>query len=1105
MIFWNVAGVTRKDEEFWEFVKDYDYISLVETWLERKGWEKFKGWLPDTHEWEMVEARKEKNKGRARGGMLIGKRKGWGNVGKSDWWKGEERLTMSGINEKKEKWVIVSVYNSWEWKELEKRLSGWLEEIEDREDCLVVIGGDFNIRTGELGSIVEAGIARRSKDKTVGNGGRNLIDWVQNKGWYVLNGTCRGDWEGEYTYVGARGSTVIDYVIVNEKAHNIILDFKIEDRMDSDHVPLCLNMKKKEETTETGERQEEDGAERRKYIERIVWDDEAIKRFKERTENLVQPDAGKERSIEETWNWIKKVAYEAMVRRKIKIRRRKVGYKDWWDVECTRKKRSVHREFKLWKRGKASLEKLIKVKKKYREFLVEKQKEKREKEEKELEGIKKEVEVWKFLNKRRGKRRFIGNNIKSYEWKGHFKNLLGGADKENQAGEVRSKQRGKTEVETEELEELEVIQTEEIREVVKRMKKNKAAGCDGLPMEVWKYAGKDLWEGLVKLMKQVWMEERIPEDWRKSVIVPIYKRGDPNVPSNYRGISLLCSAYKIYAELIRKKLEHQVESLGCLPESQAGFRKGKSTMDNIFILSHLAQREREAEGREKRLYAFFADLSAAFDNVDRDTLWTVLRGMNLEEGLIRRMERIYENTEMMVKLEKECSESFLSSRGVRQGCVLSPILFNLYMAGVNEELRTRKIGGVEVGNLRIWELAYADDIVLLARNRDALEDMMRTLEKFLKKRKLELNVEKSKIMVFNRKKRERNEVWKWKGKNIEEVQNFKYLGFILNKEGNYREHLKELTRKGRLAVRKVWGLGEKVCRNDFLRRWNLFKYLVQSVISYGVEIWGWVEREDLEKIMLDYVRWLFRIDFCTPRYIIYREIGLEKLRIGWSIRARRFEERCKTRGGIFIKECWKEKENRGWVELYGRERERFYARWGETEGERENDRTTRDMESREIIYMERERERDRTEGKNRIDKARYNSRYRGLQVEGRIPRYLEKEKLEKIEMGEGIRALIKLRCGNLEEWNKYWLVETKRVCCFCGRGKDNMEHFIRECEAVSEWFREVGETREEIWKRIWSEDLDEKKGEILVRIWKSKERRKREARRVGEREEGEGI
>jgi len=214
------------------------------------------------------------------------------------------------------------MYNRWDWKELERRLTGWLDEIEDRENSVVIIGGDFNIRVGELGNIKEAGI----EDKTVRNGGRNLIHWVQNRGWYVLNGTSRGDWEGEYTYVGTRGSTVIDYVIVNEKAYNKVLDFKIEDRVD--HMPLRLRMKKKEEEVTKEERHEEDGVRREKYIERIVWDEEAIERFRKRTENLVPTWDGEERSIEENWQW-KKAALEMMERRKIKIRRKKVGYKDW--------------------------------------------------------------------------------------------------------------------------------------------------------------------------------------------------------------------------------------------------------------------------------------------------------------------------------------------------------------------------------------------------------------------------------------------------------------------------------------------------------------------------------------------------------------------------------------------------------------------------------------------------------------------------------------------------------------------------------------------------------------------------------------------------------
>jgi len=164
----------------------------------------------------------------------------------------------------------------------------------------------------------EAGIKRRSKDKTVGNGGRNLIDWVQDRGWYLLNGTCRGDWNGEFTYVGARGRTVIDYVIVNEKVYNNVLDFKIEDRVDSDHMPLQLRMKKKEEEAYKEEGYEEDGRRKKNYIEKIIWNEDAIKKFKKRTEKLEPLWNGEGRSIEKNWQWIKKTAQEAMVRKRLR-------------------------------------------------------------------------------------------------------------------------------------------------------------------------------------------------------------------------------------------------------------------------------------------------------------------------------------------------------------------------------------------------------------------------------------------------------------------------------------------------------------------------------------------------------------------------------------------------------------------------------------------------------------------------------------------------------------------------------------------------------------------------------------------------------------------
>jgi len=123
--------------------------------------------------------------------------------------------------------------------------------------------------------------------------------------------------------------------------------------------------------------------------------------------------------------------------------------------------------------------------------------------------------------------------------------------------------------------------------------------------------------------------------------------------------------------------------------------------------------------------------------------------------------------------------------------VMSPLLFNIYIAELKERLEKRGIGGVGISNKRIWNLAYADDVILLAKNREAMMDMMATLKTFLKDKGMELNT-KSKMLILNRKSREKKERWLWNTKEIEEVQDFKYLGFVISNRGNNKEHIKEL-------------------------------------------------------------------------------------------------------------------------------------------------------------------------------------------------------------------------------------------------------------------------------------------------------------------------
>lgn len=281
-------------------------------------------------------------------------------------------------------------------------------------------------------------------------------------------------------------------------------------------------------------------------------------------------------------------------------------------------------------------------------------------------------------------------------------------------------------------------------------------------------------------------------------------------------------------------MEDEVERKGILPESQGRFRTGRGTIDNIFILDHLVQRENKE--KDKKIFAAFIDLKAAFDNVDREKLWRVMEEKEISKGLIGRWKKLYEGTNMRIRTNKGRTGKLETAKGVRQGCVLSPLLFSLYVADVDRYMEKRGIRGIKLGRDRIWSLAYAD-IVIVAKNRVALLDMLGTFRRFLKERGLILNAGKTK-MVFNKNEKEKAEKWIWGGEKLEEVKAFKYLGFTFNRKGDVKDHIKALSTKAKLAANKVWSIGERICKDDFIRRGNLFAYLVRSVMEYGVEIWG---------------------------------------------------------------------------------------------------------------------------------------------------------------------------------------------------------------------------------------------------------------------------
>lgn len=195
---------------------------MMETWLDERGWERMKEKIPGEYRWRVQIATRKNKKGRASGGMLLGIRRRIEEINEEGRVEEEEGKIECKIRIGEEIWRIIGLYVN---DDIDRKLEGLKDRMEEGEKGVKTItGGNFNARTGEEGGWevedekrMEGG-GRRSKDKKINRDGRKLLEFIEERGWMILNGGVKGDEEGEFTYTGGRGETVIDYVLEEEEA-----------------------------------------------------------------------------------------------------------------------------------------------------------------------------------------------------------------------------------------------------------------------------------------------------------------------------------------------------------------------------------------------------------------------------------------------------------------------------------------------------------------------------------------------------------------------------------------------------------------------------------------------------------------------------------------------------------------------------------------------------------------------------------------------------------------------------------------------------------------------------------------------------------------------
>ena len=264
----------------------------------------------------------------------------------------------------------------------------------------------------------------------------------------------------------------------------------------------------------------------------------------------------------------------------------------------------------------------------------------------------------------------------------------------------------------------------------------------------------------------------------KVSFIPIPKKGNAKECSNYCTIALISHASKVMLKILQARLQQYVNHK--LPDVQAGFRKGRGARDQIVNIHCIIEKAREFQ---KNIYFCFIDYAKAFDSVDHSKLWKILKEMGIPDHLPCLLRNLYADQEATVRTGQGTTDWFQIGKGVCQGCILSPCLFNFYAEYIMRNAGLEEAqAGIKIARRNINNLIYADDTTLMAKSEEELKSFLMKVKES-EKVGLKLNIQKTKIMASG-------PITSWQIDG-ETVTDFIFLGSKITADGNCSQKLKD--------------------------------------------------------------------------------------------------------------------------------------------------------------------------------------------------------------------------------------------------------------------------------------------------------------------------
>ena len=330
--------------------------------------------------------------------------------------------------------------------------------------------------------------------------------------------------------------------------------------------------------------------------------------------------------------------------------------------------------------------------------------------------------------------------------------------------------------------------------------------------------------------------EEVPTEWKLGLIVKLPKKGDLTNCGNWRGLTLMSVPAKCFGKCLIKRFKEAVDRM--LRGEQAGFRPGRGTEEQIFVLRNILEQCLEWNSS---LYLIFVDYEKAFDSIDRETLWRIMKAYGIPDKFISLVRAFYRGNKAAVIHGEGMSDWFEINSGVKQGCVMSGFLFLLVIDWLMRSSVEGKRTGIRWNMMDTLEdLDYADDIVLLSESWRHGQTKLERLNQVSKSTGLKINKKKTESLRVNA---TNNNTFKVDGEDLNEVSTFVYLGATVTTTGGAAEDIGARIGKARRAYLRL----SNIWKSNVLRRntkIRIFRACVVSVLLYGCSTWRMTEGDE---------------------------------------------------------------------------------------------------------------------------------------------------------------------------------------------------------------------------------------------------------------------